>query len=164
MPDVITSAFDVLDGFDVIRKPKDDFDTDFQDTSPTERISSAYWNEITIVAMIFSFSDREQLSRFRCFFYDFLGGYMDTDDKERATPTSDEMGEVAAKIFDSARSGEADILQAVIERGVPSNLRNERGDSLIMLAAYHGHADAVASRTLCRPDGTPERELLSVRY
>lgn len=89
---------------------------------------------------------------------------MDTDDKERATPTSDEMGEVAAKIFDSARSGEADILQAVIERGVPSNLRNERGDSLIMLAAYHGHADAVASRTLCRPDGTPERELLSVRY
>lgn len=60
---------------------------------------------------------------------------MSTDDKERAPPTSDEMAQVAARIFDAARSGEVDTLQAVIERGAPANLRNERGDSLIMLAA-----------------------------
>jgi hypothetical protein len=51
-----------------------------------------------------------------------------------------------------SRSGEADILQAAIERGVPSNLRNERGDSLIMLAAYHGHADAVARLLALKAD------------
>ena len=32
---------------------------------------------------------------------------------------------------------------AYVDAGVPANLTNDRGDSLVMLAAYHGHADAV---------------------
>lgn len=68
------------------------------------------------------------------------------------TPTSDEMREVAARIFDFARNGETDALQTVIERGVPPNLRNERGDSLIMLAAYHGHAATVGKLMALKAD------------
>ena len=32
-----------------------------------------------------------------------------------------------------------------MDAGVPANLSNDRGDTLVMLAAYHGHADAVAA-------------------
>ena len=32
---------------------------------------------------------------------------------------------------------------AYVDAGVPADLTNDRGDSLVMLAAYHGHADAV---------------------
>jgi ankyrin repeat protein len=51
--------------------------------------------------------------------------------------------DVAREVFDAARRGEAATLAAVIGKGVPPNLRNEKGDSLLMLASYHGHADAV---------------------
>jgi uncharacterized protein len=50
---------------------------------------------------------------------------------------------VATEVFDLARRGDAVMLAAVIEKGVPPNLRNEKGDSLLMLASYHGHVDAV---------------------
>jgi ankyrin repeat protein len=51
--------------------------------------------------------------------------------------------DVAREVFDAARRGEAATLAAVIGKGVPPNLRNEKGDSLLMLASYHGHVDAV---------------------
>ncbi|MFF2202873.1 ankyrin repeat domain-containing protein [Streptomyces sp. NPDC058145] len=54
-----------------------------------------------------------------------------------------EVVELATKIFDLARQGRTDELAAYIDAGVPANLTNDRGDSLVMLAAYHGHADAV---------------------
>jgi ankyrin repeat protein len=54
-----------------------------------------------------------------------------------------EVVELATKIFDLARRGRADELVAYVDAGVPANLTNDRGDSLVMLAAYHGHADAV---------------------
>ncbi|MEU1464520.1 ankyrin repeat domain-containing protein [Streptomyces sp. NPDC005727] len=54
-----------------------------------------------------------------------------------------EVVELATKIFDLARQGRADELVAYVDAGVPANLTNDRGDSLVMLAAYHGHADAV---------------------
>ncbi|GAB2811457.1 ankyrin repeat domain-containing protein [Streptomyces chlorus] len=54
-----------------------------------------------------------------------------------------EVVELATKIFDMARSGRTEELVAYVEAGVPANLTNDRGDSLVMLAAYHGHADAV---------------------
>ena len=55
-----------------------------------------------------------------------------------------EVVELATKIFDLARQGETEALAAYVDAGVPANLTNDRGDSLVMLAAYHGHADAVA--------------------
>ncbi|WP_328666757.1 ankyrin repeat domain-containing protein [Streptomyces sp. NBC_00328] len=54
-----------------------------------------------------------------------------------------EVVELATKIFDLARRGETEALVAYVDAGVPADLTNDRGDSLVMLAAYHGHADAV---------------------
>jgi ankyrin repeat protein len=54
-----------------------------------------------------------------------------------------EVVELATRIFDLARRGETEALVAYVDAGVPANLTNDRGDSLVMLAAYHGHADAV---------------------
>ncbi|MCX4740429.1 MULTISPECIES: ankyrin repeat domain-containing protein [Streptomyces] len=54
-----------------------------------------------------------------------------------------EVVELATKIFDLARQGRTEDLVSYVDAGVPANLTNDRGDSLLMLAAYHGHADAV---------------------
>ncbi|MER6120979.1 ankyrin repeat domain-containing protein [Streptomyces sp. A0642] len=54
-----------------------------------------------------------------------------------------EVVELATKVFGLARQGDADALAAYVDAGVPVNLTNDRGDSLLMLAAYHGHAPAV---------------------
>ncbi|MFC8534396.1 ankyrin repeat domain-containing protein [Streptomyces sp. NPDC057249] len=56
-----------------------------------------------------------------------------------------EVVELASKVFDLARAGDADALAAYVDAGVPANLTNDRGDSLLMLAAYHGHAPAVTA-------------------
>ncbi|MFF2412523.1 ankyrin repeat domain-containing protein [Streptomyces sp. NPDC058092] len=56
-----------------------------------------------------------------------------------------EVVELATKVFDLARRGEADTLAAYVDAGVPVNLTNDRGDSLLMLAAYHGHGAAVTA-------------------
>jgi len=56
-----------------------------------------------------------------------------------------EVVELATKIFDLARQGRTEALVAYVDAGVPANLTNDRGDSLVMLAAYHGHADAVSA-------------------
>jgi ankyrin repeat protein len=49
----------------------------------------------------------------------------------------------AGRMFDYARSGRAEELAEVLAMGLPPNLRNDKGDTLVMLASYHGHADAV---------------------
>ena len=54
-----------------------------------------------------------------------------------------EVVELATKIFDLARRGQTEALVAYVDAGVPASLTNDRGDSLMMLAAYHGHAEAV---------------------
>ncbi|MGV9315216.1 ankyrin repeat domain-containing protein [Streptomyces sp. NPDC003691] len=51
--------------------------------------------------------------------------------------------ELATRVFDLARRGEAEALAAYVDAGVPANLTNDRGDTLVMLAAYHGHPAAV---------------------
>ncbi|MFJ9865154.1 ankyrin repeat domain-containing protein [Streptomyces sp. NPDC101165] len=66
-----------------------------------------------------------------------------------------EVVELATKIFDLARQGQTEELVAYVDKGVPANLTNDRGDSLVMLAAYHGHADAV--RALLARGGDVDR-------
>ncbi|MGK8522437.1 ankyrin repeat domain-containing protein [Nocardia asteroides] len=56
-----------------------------------------------------------------------------------------ELLELATKVFDFARRGDAANLATYVDAGVPVNLTNDVGDTLLMLAAYHGHADAVAA-------------------
>lgn len=55
----------------------------------------------------------------------------------------DETIAFARRVFGFARGGLAWELDELLAMGLPPNLRNEKGDSLLMLASYHGHADAV---------------------
>ncbi|MDX3229088.1 ankyrin repeat domain-containing protein [Streptomyces sp. ME19-01-6] len=69
-----------------------------------------------------------------------------SDQNREAEPAHDpEVLQLAAKVFDLARHGDTDTLAAYVDAGVPANLTNDKGDSLLMLAAYHGHAAAVAA-------------------
>ncbi|KAF2024255.1 ankyrin [Setomelanomma holmii] len=49
--------------------------------------------------------------------------------------------DLAAKLFDLARTGTTPTLHAYLTAGIPRNLTNSSGDTLLMLASYHGHAD-----------------------
>ncbi|GAA5895903.1 ankyrin repeat domain-containing protein [Sporobolomyces salmoneus] len=61
----------------------------------------------------------------------------------------------AQQFFDAARAGAVDILQPPLEAGLPPNLTNSKGDTLVMLAAYHGHIEAV--RLLLKHGADPNR-------
>ena len=56
-----------------------------------------------------------------------------------------EVLDLASRIFDMARNGDAATLAAYLDAGVPVNLTNTNGDTLVMLAAYYGHESAVAA-------------------
>lgn len=49
-----------------------------------------------------------------------------------------ELADFAGKMYDLARAGDAALL-AYVDAGLPVNLTNATGDTLLMLAAYHGH-------------------------
>ncbi len=55
----------------------------------------------------------------------------------------DETLALAHTLFDAAREGNTAVLGSYLAAGAPAALTNAAGDSLLMLAAYHGHADAV---------------------
>lgn len=55
--------------------------------------------------------------------------------------------DLATRLFDMARAGDAGSIGAYVDAGVPVDLCNGSGDSLLMLAAYHGHAHAVTALT-----------------
>ncbi len=66
----------------------------------------------------------------------------------------DETLAFAARVFDLARHGDAAELDALLGGGLPPNLRNGKGDSLLMLAAYNGNEAAV--RTLLDHGADPD--------
>ncbi|RBQ19689.1 ankyrin repeat domain-containing protein [Spongiactinospora rosea] len=68
---------------------------------------------------------------------------------------SEEVQEFATRMFDLARAGDTDTLAAYVDAGLPANLTNEKGDTLLMLAAYHGHAATV--RALAERGADPGR-------
>ncbi|PVH97575.1 ankyrin [Periconia macrospinosa] len=49
--------------------------------------------------------------------------------------------DLAAKLFDLARSGSTDLLSQYLAAGVPKDLTNASGDTLLMLASYNGNAE-----------------------
>ncbi|MGY2066587.1 ankyrin repeat domain-containing protein [Blastococcus sp. SYSU DS0619] len=53
--------------------------------------------------------------------------------------------ELAGRVFDLARNGHTDELAAYVDAGVPVDLTNDKGDTLLVLAAYYGHAGTVAA-------------------
>jgi ankyrin repeat protein len=51
----------------------------------------------------------------------------------------------AHRMFDLARFGDGPELAANITAGLPPNLTNDKGDTLLILAAYHDHPETVAA-------------------
>ncbi|KAF8889407.1 hypothetical protein CPB84DRAFT_1826578 [Gymnopilus junonius] len=47
----------------------------------------------------------------------------------------------ARRMFEAAREGDSTLLLSAIDAGLPANLTNEKGNTLLMLAAYAGHTD-----------------------
>lgn len=60
-------------------------------------------------------------------------------------PSPEETARILAAARDFAREGMTTELVAFLDRGVPVDLVDEAGNSLLMLAAYHGHAETVAA-------------------
>ena len=58
-------------------------------------------------------------------------------------PSGEDPIELAHWLLDRARAGEAERLADYADHGMPVDLTDAKGNTLLMLAAYHGHADAV---------------------
>ena len=56
--------------------------------------------------------------------------------------TADEV-DFLLEVVDLARTGQTHLLADAIKAGVPVNLTNAAGDTLLILAAYHCHLDTV---------------------
>jgi ankyrin repeat protein len=65
-------------------------------------------------------------------------------DDPSATPDSAIL-DLASRLFDAARCGDAAMLAAYVDAGVPVNLTNTNGDTFVMLAAYYGNESTVAA-------------------
>lgn len=51
--------------------------------------------------------------------------------------------DLAHELFDMARRGQTAQLAAYLDAGAPVDLTDPSGNTLLMLAAYHGHAELV---------------------
>ncbi|KAJ8122500.1 hypothetical protein O1611_g9824 [Lasiodiplodia mahajangana] len=51
--------------------------------------------------------------------------------------------EFASRMYNAAREGQIDVFKEALPAGLPPNLTNEKGDTLLMLAAYYGHPELV---------------------
>ncbi|MEU4624702.1 ankyrin repeat domain-containing protein [Actinoplanes sp. NPDC023801] len=58
-------------------------------------------------------------------------------------------------MFDLARSGGTEELIVNVVAGLPANLTNDKGDTLLILAAYHNHVDTVTA--LLEQGADPDR-------
>ncbi|MGZ4438007.1 MAG: ankyrin repeat domain-containing protein [Nocardioidaceae bacterium] len=66
---------------------------------------------------------------------------MPADPSDGATP--EQLVELAHAMFDLAREGDVTRLSAYVDAGVPADLTDAAGNTLLMLAAYHGHPETV---------------------
>jgi ankyrin repeat protein len=60
-----------------------------------------------------------------------------------AAEPDDEAVALAHTLFQAAREGDTGLLRGYLGAGAPAGMTNAAGDSLLMLAAYHGHAETV---------------------
>jgi ankyrin repeat protein len=68
---------------------------------------------------------------------------MDMSNNGGLTPEQTER--VVAIAMDLAREGGTEQLLEFVAHGLPVDVRDPAGNTLLMLAAYHGHADTVAA-------------------
>ena len=62
---------------------------------------------------------------------------------DAADAPDERLVELAHQMFDLAREGETERLETYVEAGVPVDLTDASGNTLLMLAAYHGHSETV---------------------
>lgn len=58
-------------------------------------------------------------------------------------PLDDETLAFAHEVFELARSGATEELAGLVNSGLTPNLTNDKGDTLLLLAAYHDHPPTV---------------------
>lgn len=78
---------------------------------------------------------------------------MDTQTPEKPELDAETLA-FAGRVFQYARMGHAAELADLFSQGLPANLRNDKGDSLLMLAAYNGQAET--ARIILDHGGDPE--------
>lgn len=66
-----------------------------------------------------------------------------TETNDQGALTDEEL-EFLHSIFDLAREGATEKLFAIIDQGIPADLTDSKGDTLMILAAYNGHEPIVA--------------------
>ncbi|KAL8749672.1 MAG: hypothetical protein Q9184_006716 [Pyrenodesmia sp. 2 TL-2023] len=71
-----------------------------------------------------------------------------TNCSEKRTLTAEAV-DLATRLFNAARTGDLPILEQAISAGLPINLTNDKGDTILMLASYHTHP-ALVSHLLSR--------------
>ncbi|RZI78293.1 MAG: ankyrin repeat domain-containing protein [Variovorax sp.] len=69
--------------------------------------------------------------------------------------TDQQFIDFAQEVFQLARTGEGQTLARLLAKGLPPNMSNHKGDTLLMLAAYHGHVEA--TRVLLEAGAEPDR-------
>lgn len=74
---------------------------------------------------------------------------------DEAPELTDEQVEFLNSMFDLARDGKTQNLLDLIDQGIPVNLTNSKGDSLLILAAYNDHSELVSG--LLQRDADPDR-------
>lgn len=77
-----------------------------------------------------------------------------TDHPSKAPTPDAETLDFLQSVFELVRAGDADQLGPLLDQGLPANLLNQKGDSLLMLASYHGHLEA--TRQLLAHGADPE--------
>jgi len=75
------------------------------------------------------------------------------------SPPDSQLVTIAHACFDFARAGDTERLRGYIEHGVPVNLTDATGNTLLMLAAQHGHPETVSALVAlgADPDRTNDR-------
>jgi uncharacterized protein len=66
-----------------------------------------------------------------------------TDNDQPEPPDQDELTEIAPLVFDLVRTGDNERLAAYLDGGVPVDLADASGNTLMMLAAYNEQAGTV---------------------
>lgn len=67
----------------------------------------------------------------------------DSHDAPAGGAMPDDVLEFAHRLFDAARAGETHFVTPAIDQGVSVDLADPSGNTLLMLAAYYGHAALV---------------------
>ena len=76
-------------------------------------------------------------------------------DQQSAPQLSEDEMAYVLSLFDMARAGDTDDLLEAVRAGVPANLTNGKGDTLLILAAYHQHEGTV--NALLEAGADPDR-------